>query len=152
VFNLNKIINYLVDKLDKLEADTKPLWGKMTPQHMIEHLILAIQAGNGKLKVECFNPEEKLPVLKRFLQSNRELPKEFINPLIGEDLLPLKFSDLNEAKRKLFSEIEVHEMFFNKNPDALTTNPTFGPLNKEEWNRFHEKHFKHHLKQFGLIE
>ena len=29
--------------LKNLAKDAKPLWGKMTPQHMIEHLILAVK-------------------------------------------------------------------------------------------------------------
>jgi len=36
------------------------------------------------------------------------------------------------------------------NPDALKLNPTFGELNKAEWEIFHEKHFTHHFKQFGI--
>ena len=84
--------------LEKLNTGKKPLWGKMTSQQMVEHLILAVKMGNGKLEVECFNPPEKLPVLKKFLMSSKPMPKLFINPLIGEGLLPLKYSSLEEAK------------------------------------------------------
>jgi hypothetical protein len=34
----------------------------------------------------------------------------------------------------------------------LRVHPVFGPLNHEEWERSHFKHFFHHLLQFGLIE
>ena len=124
----------------------------MSPQHMIEHLIMAVQMSNGKLKLECFNPEEKLPALKRFLMSSRPLPKLFINPVIGPDLLPLKYSNLDEAKAKLKEEIEDYFRYFEKNPDAKPVNVTFGELNREEWDTFHKKHFTHHLSQFGLID
>lgn len=135
--------------LTNLLPETRPLWGKMTLQHMIEHLILAVRSSNGKLKIECFNPPDKLPALKRFLMSERPLPKNFMNPVIGEELLPLEYKDLKSAIIALKSEIEDYYKFFKTNPGAVTTNPTFGDLNKNEWEQFHKKHFTHHLEQFG---
>jgi hypothetical protein len=137
--------------LNKLNPQQKALWGKMTPQHMVEHLILAVQMSNGKLKLECFNPPEKIPTLKRFLMSNRPMPKGFVNPVIGPDNLPLNYSSLDESKNKLEEEIEDYYRFFEENPDVRPVNVTFGELNKEEWDVFHKKHFTHHLSQFGLL-
>ncbi len=142
--------NYLM-LLNKLNPQQKALWGKMTPQHMVEHLILAVQMSNGKLKLECFNPPEKIPTLKRFLMSNRPMPKGFVNPVIGPDNLPLNYSSLDESKKKLEEEIEDYYRFFEENPDVRPVNVTFGELNKEEWDVFHKKHFTHHLSQFGLL-
>jgi hypothetical protein len=137
--------------LNKLDPQLKPLWGKMTPQHMVEHLILAVQMSNGKLKLECFNPPEKIPTLKRFLMSNRPMPKGFVNPVIGPDNLPLNYSSLDESKKKLEEEIEDYYRLYEENPDVRPVNVTFGELNKEEWDVFHKKHFTHHLSQFGLL-
>ena len=142
--------NYLM-LLNKLDPHQKPLWGKMTPQHMVEHLIFALQMSNGKLKLKCINPPEKIPSLKRFLMSNRPMPKLFVNPVIGEDLRPLEFSSLEEAMDKLKKNMDVHALFFENNPGAKPVNVTFGELNKEEWEVFHQKHFTHHLSQFGLL-
>ncbi|MDP3683019.1 MAG: hypothetical protein Q8S01_03720, partial [Ignavibacteria bacterium] len=80
---MNKPLLLKMPLLGKLMDETKPLWGKMSAQHMIEHLILAVKTSNGKLTIGCFNPPEKIPALKRFLMSARPLPKEFVNPLIG---------------------------------------------------------------------
>ena len=123
------MLDELLNTLSNLNEDKKPLWGKMTPQHMVEHLILAVKMGNGKLVVECFNPPEKLPVLKRFLMSDKPMPKLFINPLIGEGLLPLKYSSLEEAKMELKAEIEDYQKYFEENPDSVLVNATFGELN-----------------------
>ena len=144
---LNKL-----ELLNSLNKDTKQLWGKMSAQHMIEHLILAVKMSNGKLIVGCFNPPEKNPALKRFLLSGRPLPKEFINPLVGEGLVPLEFENLNEAKLILRKEVEDYYKYFEEHPDASLVNATFGELNKNEWDVFHEKHFTHHLGQFGIIQ
>jgi hypothetical protein len=148
---MNMLINNYLTLLNKLDLQHKPLWGKMTPQHMVEHLILAVQMSNGKLKLECFNPPEKNPTLKRFLMSGRPMPKLFVNPVIGEDLLPLEHSSLEEAIEKLKKEIDDYLLFFENNPSAKPVNVTFGELNNEEWDIFHKKHFTHHLSQFGLL-
>ncbi len=147
VRNLDKYI----ELLKELTPDNKPEWGKMSVQHMIEHLILAVQQGNGKLTVECFNDKEKLPMLKRYLMSSRPLPQGFVNPYIGEGLLPLKFTNIEEARTELEKEVNDYYKYFDENPEAKLTNVTFGELEKDEWEVFHDKHFTHHLKQFGLI-
>ncbi len=139
-------------KIEKLNKSDKASWGIMTPQHMVEHLILAVRSGNGNLEVECFNPVEKLPILKRFLMSSRDLPKGFQNPLLKEGLEDLIFTSLAEAKTNLKTEIELHFSFYQKNPKNSVVNATFGELNFAEWNQFHKKHFEHHLKQFKLID
>jgi hypothetical protein len=146
-----KIVYDFLKKLTQLEMYTKPLWGKMSARHMVEHLIFAVQMGNGKLFLECFNPPEKLPALKRFLMSERPLPKLFVNPVIGPDLIELKFSRLEEAKSNLKKEVDDYYAYFKKNPEAKLVNVTFGELNFAEWEVFHKKHFTHHLSQFGLI-
>ncbi|KAB2847264.1 MAG: hypothetical protein F9K45_00025 [Melioribacteraceae bacterium] len=141
-----------IDLLKDFDKNTKPLWGKMSPQHMIEHLIGSLQMAIDELKVECFNPPEKLPALKKYLMSSRPLPKDFINPVIGADLIPLKYSSLEESISVLKNYIKKYYDFFETNPDSKTTNPTFGELNKIEWDKFHEKHFNHHFSQFGLVK
>jgi len=122
----------------------------MSAQHMVEHLILAVRTSNGKLNVGCFNPPEKWPTLKKYLLSSRPLPQDFVNPIIGTNLLPLEFESLEKALTVLRTEVEDYYKFFEMNPDALKLNPTFGELNKAEWEIFHEKHFTHHFKQFGI--
>ena len=144
-------LNYFLEPLTKLEPDTKPLWGKMTAQHMVEHLILSVKMSCGKFDVECFSPEEKLPVLKKILMSDRPLPRNFVNPIIGENLLSLEYDSLDKSKVILKAEIKNYYDYFVKYPDAVFTNPTFGKLNKLEWDVFHNKHFTHHLSQFGLM-
>ncbi len=147
---MNRSLLRKLESLDRLHTDTKQLWGKMSAQHMIEHLILAARTSNGKLSIGCFNPPEKWPTLKRFLMSSRQLPKGFINPLIGEELMPLEYENLEEAKIILKKEVEDYYKYFEEHPDASLVNPTFGELNKNEWDVFHEKHFTHHFGQFGI--
>ena len=146
------MLDNFLKKLEELKPDQKALWGKMTAQHMVEHLIYTVQMGNGKLKVKCASPPERLPTLKSFLLSDKPFPKLYINPVIGPGLVELKCLDIEEAKEKLKEEVSVYYNYFKENPDAKPVHVIFGELNKEEWEIVHQKHFTHHLSQFGLIE
>ena len=146
------MFNKFLTNLENLKSGTQPQWGKMTAQHMVEHLITAVQMSNGQLHFDCFNPPEKLPALKRFLMSERPLPHNFVNPVIGPDILQLQYPDIEEAKKILKSEINDYHSFFELNAEAKPTNVTFGELNKDEWDQFHKKHFTHHLTQFNLLD
>ena len=136
--------------LSHLRADQKPLWGKMTPQHMVEHLYKTVQASINEIELGVFSEERKIPVLKRLFLGERELPKDFMNPVIGPELLALEFKDLQTAIVELKKIISRYDDYFNANPSAKTAHPVFGYLTKDEWDKFHEKHYKHHLSQFGL--
>lgn len=142
----------LFSKIDFLFEDTKPTWGSMDAHQMIEHLIMALRISNGKLVMEkVIFPEEKLPILKRFLMSSKPLPKNFNNPVVGSLTKEYIFSTFSEAVNELKKEFVVFELYFNENPDATPLNPTYGKLNRDEWIQFHKKHFTHHYLQFGLI-
>ena len=138
--------------LDDLSDKTQPLWGEMTPQHMLEHLIKAVQSSNGELTFdECMNPKEKYQLLNRILLSKKVLPKHFVNTVIGKGLKPLLYNGLEEAKERLILEINNFYKYFETHDNSKPMNVTFGPLGKEEWIVFHNKHFTHHFTQFGLI-
>ena len=145
------MFDLFLNRLKLLQQDQKSLWGIMTPQHMVEHLILSFQMSNGKLKLKCITHPDKLPSLKRFLLSERPLPKEYINPYIGPNLLPLKCPGIEDAVENLGEEINHHIDFFKLNQNVKTVHVNFGELNKHEWDQFHSKHFTHHLAQFNLI-
>ncbi len=143
----------LLSLLSNLKEDTIPVWGKMTSQHMIEHLILAVQSSNGKLIIDkCINPPDKYPLMVRILLSSKPLPKNFTNPVFGEGLQPLVYPNLETSIMRLNNEINDFIIYFEEHPEAKPLNATFGPLNFEEWKTFHNKHFTHHFTQFGLLE
>lgn len=141
--------NQNILELKRLNPDQKPLWGKMTLQHMVEHLIKTMQASINEITLQIFTEERKIPVIKRLFFGDRPLPREFINPAIGTNLLPLEFSDLNTAINELEKILIRYEKFFEDNPGIKTVHPVFGYLTKEEWDIFHRKHFFHHISQFG---
>jgi len=136
----------------QLMPDQKPLWGKMTPQHMVEHLYKTIQASINEINLNVFTEERKIPIFKKLFLGERALPKEFMNPVIGPELLTLEFKDLNNAIIELENVQKRYGQFFINNPSVKTAHPIFGYLTKEEWDIFHQKHYKHHLAQFGISD
>lgn len=144
-------LDSLISNIDNLKADTKPQWGKMSAQHMAEHLSATLWISSGKVKVTCFTPENRLPAMRAFLESDKPMPRNFVSPAIGEDLTPLQFSSFNEAANDLKSAYQAFKLHFNEHPEAEVTNPAFGDLNFAQWQKFHTKHITHHFSQFGLI-
>lgn len=140
----------ITNALDQLTVDSEPLWGKMSAQHMVEHLILTFRISSGMMDVAIVTDDRLLPIQKRFLLSSKPLPKLFINPVIVENLLPLEFDNLETAKEELINALNKYEEYFTINSNSTPAHPIFGLLTKAEWDVFHNKHFEHHFSQFGI--
>ncbi len=145
--------NTLRDLLTALPTDRLPEWGMMTPQHMVEHLAFATTLSNGKMPMGLAIPEEKVERAKaRLLDPAWQMPQLFKAAFMPADsLLPLAFGSMEAAVESLMGQIDDFYEFYAQNPEATPTHPYFGPLNREEWEVLHHKHFYHHLKQFGAV-
>jgi oxepin-CoA hydrolase/3-oxo-5,6-dehydrosuberyl-CoA semialdehyde dehydrogenase len=134
-----------------LTEETVAQFGIMNPQHMVEHLAITLKISYERIKLPDFEPSEKQINQKMALiHSDIEFQKGIKAPGIHENLMPLKFPDLEGATADLLKSITAYNAFFLLNPDAKTVHPRFGKLTHAEWERFHDKHFNHHLSQFGL--
>lgn len=144
-------IQEIEQHLSLLKPESQPLFGKLGPQHMIEHLTEGLRMSTGKAIYEQHTPDEKLPLFHKFLMSDKEMPIGTKVPFMGDEPPALINQNLEEAKSRLMDELNDFQTHFGKNPDAREMHPVFGNLNKNEWLRLHGKHFLHHFKQFGLI-
>ncbi|MGO2356859.1 MAG: phenylacetic acid degradation bifunctional protein PaaZ [Mesonia sp.] len=143
----------ITSALAKLEEDTKPAWGSMKPQHMLEHLETSYRIASGELQdFEIATPEKYLEDTRATLWNYEAMPKNFNFPLYEEGKLPaLQHETLAEAKEKLKESRKEYLEFFKKNPEAITKNAVFGELTKYEWELLERKHLNHHFEQFGLL-
>jgi len=141
----------LFDALSALRDDTRPGWGKMTAQQMVEHLIWAVEISTGKALADCTFPEAQRERLKAFLYENRPTPREFQNPAFAAGLPTLRYAGAADATAALRHEVRLFLDQAAATPGAARTHPVFGPIAAEEWARSHFKHCYHHLLQFGLI-
>lgn len=143
--------NKTESRIDALSKDSPAQFGIMTPQHMIEHLIITVKISYGRIKLPEFEPNEKQLAQKQFLiYTDMEFPKGIKAPIIGEKLSDLRYENLETAKSELLQSIDKYNTHFTEYPKDQTVHPRFGKLNHEEWEKFHEKHFQHHLSQFGV--
>lgn len=138
-------------RLENLTEQSERRFGIMSPQHMVEHLILTIKLSYGRIKLPDFEPTEKqLQQKHALIYTDLEFPIGVRAPGLGKNLLDLRFPDLNSAKSELLKSINDYLVFFENNPNELTIHPRFGKLTFTEWELFHKKHFEHHLAQFGV--
>ena len=142
----------LFNALVPLHAGSRPVWGKMTAQQMVEHLIWTFELSTGLAHAECPIPEAQRERLKAFLYENRPTPCEFMNPVLTAGLPPLRHKSLAEAVASLRAAVNHFAQKAASTPDATYLHPVFGPIGLDEWARAHFKHAYHHLLQFGLIE
>jgi len=145
--NIQKLLNSLTE-------NTKPNWGKMTAQQMLEHLETTLLYSLGEPEAEnCFTPEEHLEKYQDSLYNHRKMPKDFPAPFLPEDgtLPELKYKNLEQAKEKFLENLQKYQIYYRENPEAEHLHFVFGKLNKEMMELMHRKHFTHHFEQFGLL-
>jgi hypothetical protein len=134
--------------LSFLKPDTMPLWGNMTAQHMVEHLITEIEYTNGKRSFVFDIPAEEAEASKRiWIFTDLEIPH---NLVLSPPQTEYRYPDLNTAKQQLLSELDALDNHFETS-HRTENHGAYGALNYAEWLNWLGKHFTHHLKQFGLI-
>lgn len=143
--------NEVPELLSNLDPNTSPVWGKMTPQHMVEHLIVIFKLSIGRISVPVASKKEDHERLKAYLMQDSPMRRSVPSPTGNDSLQPLRSPGLNEAVDKLKKEITQYLAFAEEQPEFIANHPYGGPMNAQEWLLFHRKHFKHHFIQFGLI-
>jgi len=144
--------NQIIDALKTLSPNQEANWGIMTPQHMIEHLIVSMKMSNGGFIIPCRTPKEQIEQYKEVVLNPEIDMQKGIKAGGMEGLLDLRFPSVEAAIEKLESEIDKFHQYFNDNPGILVVNPVVDEIGYEDWVIFHNKHFKHHLAQFDLIK
>lgn len=138
--------------LDKLNEDTERVWGTMSPQAMVEHVVGSWMISNGRAQIGLVVPEESLPKRREFLFSDRPYERGIPNPTQSPGGQKLRKPDLQSAKDALLNEMDRFFEHHKENPEVIYTHPVFGNLDFDGWLVFQEKHMGHHFRQFGLID
>ena len=143
--------NEVMELLKNLQTNTPPSFGLMTPQHMIEHLTWTLKNAVKRHGEPEHPPTEKQLKFHKFIE-NGAVFKHFPSDKTIDDLPPLKYENLDQAKTQI--GIAIHRFYdhFENNPDFKAYNPFIGELEFEELELFHYMHYRYHLWQFGLIE
>lgn len=141
------------ESLDKLTEDTKPKWGILTPQHLVEHLEEGYRILSGEIQdFDIVTPEKILDKVHASLYNYEKFPHNTHFPTMKKgELEDLKHPDLASAKSKMLEAREEYLEFFKENPDVELKNMVFGMLNRYESYLLERKHLNHHFEQFGIL-
>ncbi len=142
---------HIITKLKNLDPTAKPLWGKMSPQHIVEHLAFSLQTSTGKNQIRVHTAEDVANTIKQtIIYSDSEIPEGVKNPLLGDEPPPLVHTDMQTAIQHLKTELAHFHNYYKENAEATHMHPRMALLNHKEWTIFHNKHFTHHFKQYNL--
>tara|TARA_R110002049_G_scaffold11147_6_gene53352 strand:- start:797 stop:2524 length:1728 start_codon:yes stop_codon:yes gene_type:complete len=135
--------------LSNLKTDSKPVFGKMNGQQMVEHLSMLMKVSNGKVNADFFVEDEKSARRKAFLDTENELQVGFKASMLSEEPNTLVFASIKEAIDDLVLQVTNFKNHFKTT--EIENHPFFGELDYSYWKKFHVKHFTHHFKQFNLV-
>jgi hypothetical protein len=140
-----------VTLLRQIPSDTRPQWGKMTLQQMIEHFADSVRIASGRTPhTEILTPPEQLDKMRAFLKSDKPFRPNTPNSLLPETPAPVRNPSVEDALQELQGEWRYFFELFEKKRTHVTRNPFFGDLNFEENVQLLHKHALHHLAQFGI--
>lgn len=143
---LESVLGYL----NKLDASTKPAWGTMSAQRMVEHLTDTLLIAVGKNPQKQLVPDEKLEGMLRFLDSDKPMAKGVEVHFATPDM-KLRHEEIELAVDEFVEEWIEFEELYGSNPEHTEVHPYYGPMNYSQWLRLHQKHLTHHFEQFGLL-
>lgn len=143
----------IAECINKLTENSKPSWGILTPQHLLEHLEQGYKIMSGEIQdFEIATPEKILEKVHNSLYNYDKFPKGTKFPTMKKDELEdLIHPDFETAKAKFFEAREQFKTFFKENPEAVLKNMVFGELNKYESYLLERKHLNHHFEQFNIL-
>ena len=138
-------------KLALLKPESKPEWGVMPPQHMVEHLSSLYLFTIEKIKDVRFFDESKLKKNYDYLIRDKKPFHKNVKLPGLQKLQPLKFDSIESAAIILKGFVNDFYAFFENDKSRKTLHPALGMLDFNEWEWILFAHSKHHLMQFGLL-
>lgn len=147
IFN-KEISNEVIGRINRLEKDTVPLWGKMNVAQMLAHCSVSYELvyEDGFPKPNTF----KKLLLKWFVKNAvvNEIPYKKNGPTAPEFIIKDTKDFFIEKQRLINYVIKTQEL--GENYFAGKESHSFGRLTAAEWNNMFYKHLDHHLSQFGI--
>lgn len=134
----------ILNRINSLMPDSKPVWGKMSAAQMMAHCIEGFRSAYGETKLK----RNLLGVLFGGMAKKTMMgDKPFKQGLPTDKSFLIKDNrDFEEEKKKLVGYIKK----FDKGFITKDKHPFFGTMTTEEWDKLMAKHLDHHLRQFGV--
>ncbi|WP_339921941.1 DUF1569 domain-containing protein [uncultured Cyclobacterium sp.] len=142
------VTDEMIARINKLEADSKPKWGKMTTPQMLAHCNVTYEMVY----------EDKHPKPNFFMKF---IIKTFVkNIVVGEKpykrnsqtapaFLITDSRDFTLERKRLIDYLNQTQQLGDSS-FANNESHSFGKLSIVEWNNMFYKHLDHHMTQFGV--
>lgn len=147
VFNQEDVLE-IIHRIQKLNADSRALWGKMDVAQMLAHCNVTYE-----MAYENVHPKPNALmrfILKLFVKSKvvgeNTYPKN--NPTAPQFVIKGE-KNFETEKKRLISYLQKTQQLGENHFEGKESH-SFGSLNKTEWNNMFYKHLDHHLTQFGV--
>lgn len=137
-------IDELVARINALDGQSGPVWGKMNVFQMLRHCTLSEEMFQGKTSYKRLFVGRLFGgmALKQLLENENPMKKnQPTHPLMritGN-------GDWREEREKWIGLIRDYNHFRERD----FVHPFFGKMNREQIGRYVYKHADHHLRQFG---
>ncbi len=138
----------LISRLEELDPETQPEWGKMNVGQMLAHVNVSYE-----MAFEDKHPHAK--GLRKFLLRllvkpgvvNEKPYRKNLRTAPAFLMTDERKFDLEKARLVAYINMtsEKGSSYFEGLPS-----PSFGPLTAGEWSNLFYKHIDHHLRQFGV--
>lgn len=144
-----EVSNEVIERINKIQQDTTPQWGKMNSGQMFAHC---------NVPYEMVYEAEKHPKPNAFVRfiikmmaknqvvSEKPYPK---NGRTAPEFIMTENKDFSKEQNRLKDYIDKTQQLGEAHFDGKESH-AMGSLNKAEWNNMFYKHLDHHLTQFGV--
>jgi hypothetical protein len=135
----------LVNRINQISSESKPLWGKMSVDQMCEHCLLNSNVAFGKQELKI----NFLMKLVGKMMKNKVFNSEFKkNSPTAPEFIVKKSFDLDNSKSELIKNIQLLQD--GQKTITVMNHPFWGKMSHEDWDKLMYNHMDHHLKQFGV--
>lgn len=135
----------ILERLERLAPEAKPLWGKMSAPRMLAHLADWMLMAKGDLKTAAKNRVLRYPPLKQLVIYWLPFPRGVPT---APELIGRAPSDWALER----AAVRQHVLSFEKLDPKSTwpEHPVFGKMTSRAWAVLGYRHMDHHLRQFGV--
>lgn len=142
------VVTEITDRINKLQPNSMPEWGKMNAGQMLAHLCITYEmvyedkhpkpGALGKFFLKLF--------VKPMVVGNKPYKK---NGPTAPAFVIQGDKNFNHEKERLIAYINKTQQLGAAHFEGKESH-SFGKLTKTEWNTMFYKHLDHHLTQFGV--
>ncbi len=137
-----------IGRINKLTAETQPLWGKMNVSQMLAHCNVAYE-----LVYTDKHPKPKgfkKFMIKLFAKNIVVGPKPYKKNSPTSPIFVISDErDFQKEKGRLIEHLQKTQQLGAGHFEGKESH-AFGKLTSKEWNTLFSKHLDHHLQQFGV--